>query len=300
MKNRPSKIKDSFGDKAFNVFCYATVVLVCLIFIYPLWLVLIYSVSSPDAVNAGKVWLWPVGPTLDAYKEVFSRNDLMKGYWNTITQTAFGTAVNMLLTIPAAYALSKRSLKGRGLFMGLIVVTMYFSGGLIPNYINLKNLHLLNTWWVFGLVGAVSAYNLIIARTFFANGVPHELEEAAEIDGCSPAGVFFKIVLPLSKAMLGVIMLYYLVGHWNNFSTALYYTPQSTDYWPLQMVIRDLLRTLNKLVDTGSEDALLYYTRIYDMIKYAVVVVAAAPVLAIYPFLQKYFNKGVMLGSVKG
>lgn len=300
MKNRRSKIKDSFGDRAFNVFCYTTVVLVCLIFIYPLWLVLIYSVSSPDSVNAGKVWLWPVGPTLDAYKEVFSRGDLMKGYWNTITQTAFGTAVNMLLTIPAAYALSKRSLKGRGVFMGLIVFTMYFSGGLIPNYINLKNLHLLNTWWVFGLVGAVSAYNLIIARTFFANGVPHELEEAAEIDGCSTAGVFFKIVLPLSKAMLGVIMLYYLVGHWNNFSTALYYTPQSTDHWPLQMVIRNLLRTLNKLVDTGSEDALLYYTRIYDMIKYAVVVVAAAPVLAIYPFLQKYFNKGVMLGSVKG
>ena len=294
------RIKDSFGDRAFNVFCYVVVILVCIICIYPLWLVLIYSISDPEAVSAGQVWLWPVGPTFDAYKEVFSRDDLMKGYWNTITQTLFGTSINMILTIPAAYALSKSRLKGRNLFMGLIVFTMYFSGGLIPNFINIKNLGLLNTWWVFGLVGAVSAYNLIVARTFFASGVPHELEEAAEIDGCSTTGIFFKIVLPLSKAMLGVIMLYYLVAHWNNFSTALYYTPQSTDYWPLQMVIRNLLRTLSKLIDTGSEDALVYYSKIYDMIKYAVVVVAALPVLVIYPFLQKYFNKGVMLGSVKG
>lgn len=294
------RIKDSFGDRVFNILCYVMVIFVCIVCLYPLWLVLIYSISDPEAVSAGKVWLWPVGVTWDAYKEVFSRDDLMKGYWNTITQTLFGTTVNMVMTIPAAYALSKSRLKGRNLFMGMIVFTMYFSGGLIPNFINIKNLGLLNTWWVFGLVGAVSAYNLIVARTFFASGVPHELEEAAEIDGCSTSGIFFKIVLPLSKAMLGVIMLYYLVAHWNNFSTALYYTPQSTDYWPLQMVIRNLLRTLNKMIDTGSEDALVYYSRIYDMIKYAVVVVAAVPVLVIYPFLQKYFNKGVMLGSVKG
>ena len=294
------KIKDSFGDRAFNAFCYIVVVLVCLICIYPLWLVLIYSMSDPEAVNAGRVWLWPVSLNFDAYKEVFSRDDLMKGYFNTITQTLFGTSVNMILTIPAAYALSKSRLKGRNLYMGLIVFTMYFSGGLIPNFINIKNLGLLNTWWVFGLVGAVSAYNLIVARTFFASGVPHELEEAAEIDGCSTAGIFFKIVLPLSKAMLGVIMLYYLVAHWNNFATALYYTPQSTEYWPLQMVIRNMLRTLNQMIGSGSEEALLYYSKIYDMIKYAVVVVAALPVLVIYPFLQKYFNKGVMLGSVKG
>ena len=294
------RIKDSFGDRIFNAFCYVAVVLVCFVCLYPLWLVLVYSVSDPDAVNAGKVWIWPVGLTWDAYKEVFARDDLMKGYLNTITQTLFGTTVNMVMTIPAAYALSKKSLKGRGFFMGLIVFTMYFSGGLIPNFINIKNLGLLNTWWVFGLVGAVSSYNLIVARTFFDSGIPHELEEAAEIDGCSTAGTFFKIVLPLSKAMLGVIMLYYVVAHWNNFSTALYYTPQSTDFWPLQMVIRNLLRTLNSLIESSDEEALMYYTKIYDMIKYAVVVVAALPVLVLYPFLQKYFNKGVMLGSVKG
>ena len=294
------RIKDSFGDRIFNIFCYAMVLLVTFICLYPLWLVLIYSMSDPDAVNAGKVWIWPVDFTWDAYKEVFARDDLMKGYWNTITQTLFGTAVNMVLTIPAAYALSKRKLKGRGFFMGMIVFTMYFSGGLIPTFINIRNLRLLNTWWVFGLVGAVSAYNLIVARTFFESGIPHELEEAAEIDGCSTAGTFFKIVLPLSKAMLGVIMLYYVVAHWNNYSTALYYTPQSTDYWPLQMVIRNLLRTLNQLIATSDEEALMYYTKIFDTIKYSVVVVASLPVLVMYPFLQKYFNKGVMLGSVKG
>ncbi len=294
------RIKDTLSDRIFNIFCYTMVILVAFICLYPLWLVLIYSVSDPDAVNAGKVWIWPVGVTWDAYKEVFAHEDLMRGYWNTITQTLFGTTVNMVMTIPAAYALSKTRLKGRGFFMGLIVLTMYFSGGLIPNFINLKNLGLLNTWWVFGLVGAVSSYNLIVARTFFVSGIPHELEEAAEIDGCSTAGTFFKIVLPLSKAMLGVIMLYYLVGHWNNFSTALYYTPQSTEYWPLQMVVRDMLRSLNQMMSTSNDEALLYFTRIYDMIKYAVVVVAAVPVLVLYPFLQKYFNKGVMLGSVKG
>ena len=294
------KIRDTFGDRVFAFLCYAVVILVAFICLYPLWLVLIYSFSDPDAVNAGRVWLWPVGVTWDAYKEVFARPDLMKGYWNTITQTIFGTVVNMVMTIPAAYALSKTKLKGRGIFMGLIVFTMYFSGGLIPNFINLKNLHLLNTWWVFGLCGAVSSYNLIVARTFFVSGIPHELEEAAEIDGCSVAGTFMKIVLPLSKAMLGVIMLYYVVGHWNNFSTALYYTPQSTEYWPLQMVIRNMIRTLNQMIASSNEEALMYYTRIYDMIKYAVVVVAALPVLVLYPFLQKYFNKGVMLGSVKG
>ena len=294
------RIKDTLSDRVFIFLCYALVILVAFVCLYPLWLVLIYSVSDPDAVNAGKVWLWPVGVTWDAYKEVFAREDLMKGYWNTISQTLFGTAVNMVMTIPAAYALSKSKLKGRGFFMGLIVFTMYFSGGLIPNFINMKNLKLLNTWWVFGLCGAVSSYNLIVARTFFVSGIPHELEEAAEIDGCSVAGTFFKIVLPLSKAMLGVIMLYYVVGHWNNFSTALYYTPQSTEYWPLQMVIRNMIRTLNQMIASSDEEALMYYTRIYDMIKYAVVVVAALPVLVLYPFLQKYFNKGVMLGSVKG
>ena len=294
------KIKDTFGDRAFTFFCYAVVILVAFICLYPLWLVLVYSVSDPDAVNAGKVWLWPVGVTWDAYKEVFSRDDLMKGYLNTITQTLFGTAVNMAMTIPAAYALSKTKLKGRGFFMGLIVFTMYFSGGLIPNFINLKNLRLLNTWWVFGLCGAVSSYNLIVARTFFVSGIPQELEEAAEIDGCNPIQIFLKIVLPLSKAMISVIMLYYAVFRWNDYTSALYFQPMAQKLYPLQMILRQILVEAVRNTMIESSELADYYANIANQMKYAVIGVASVPLLILYPFVQKYFEKGVMLGSVKG
>ena len=294
------KIKHSFTDKLFLTFCYIMVALIVVICIYPLWLVIIYSISDPDKVNAGKVFLLPVGLNLDGYREVLKHNDLMKGYWNTITQTLVGLVVNMGLTIPAAYALSKPKLDGRKFFMTMIVITMYFGGGLIPSFLNMRNLGLLNNWWVIPLTGAVSSYNLIVARTFFSSGVPRELEEAAEIDGCGTAGTFFRIVLPLSKAMLGVILLYYTVAHWNNYTTALYYMPATNDYWPLQMVIRSIMQDVVQAKATDDEEMFMYYSRIYNMIKYAIIVVSSLPVLILYPFLQKYFDKGVMLGSVKG
>ena len=294
------RIKETFQDKLFSAFAYLMVALIVLICIYPLWLVIIYSVSDPYYVNAGQVWLWPKGFNLDGYKEVFARDDLMKGYWNTLTQTLAGTALNMALTIPAAYALSKSYLRGRNFFMTLILITMYFSGGLIPNFLNMRNLGLLNRWWVIPLTGAVSSYNLIVARTFFTSGVPKDLEDAAAIDGCGQAGTFFRIVLPLSKAMLGVILLYYVVAHWNNYTAALYYMPGSNEYWPLQMVIRDLMNDLLTAENMGDYDMVQYYSRIYNTIKYAIIVVSSVPVLILYPFLQKYFDKGIMLGSVKG
>lgn len=294
------KIKHSFTDRLFLIFCYFMVALIVIACIYPLWLVIIYSISDPDKVNAGKVFLLPSGFNLDGYKQVFRHKDLMTGYWNTITQTLVGLVVNMSLTIPAAYALSKPNLNGRKFFMTLIVITMYFSGGLIPNFINMRNLGLLNNWWVIPLTGAVSSYNLIVARTFFASGVPRELEEAAEIDGCGTAGTFFRIVLPLSKAMLGVILLYYTVSHWNNYTVALYYMPSTNDYWPLQMVIRKIMQDVVLSQSSDDPEMVAYYSKIYNMIKYAVIVVASLPVLVLYPFLQKYFDKGVMLGSVKG
>ena len=294
------RVKETFQDKLFSIFAYFVVACIVLICIYPLWLVIIYSVSDPQYVNAGEVWLWPKGFNLDGYKEVFARDDLMKGYWNTITQTLIGTALNMALTIPAAYALSKSYLPGRNFFMTMILITMYFSGGLIPNFLNMRNLGLLNNWWVIPLSGAVSSYNLIVARTFFASGVPRDLEDAAAIDGCGPAGTFFRIVLPLSKAMLGVILLYYVVAHWNNYTSALYYMPGSSEYWPLQMVIRDLMNDLLSAENLGDHEMVAYYSRIYNTIKYAIIVVSSVPVLILYPFLQKYFDKGIMLGSVKG
>lgn len=294
------RIKESSTDRVFCIFTYILLACIVLICIYPLWLVIIYSVSDPKYVNAGEVWLLPKGFNLDGYKEVFARDDLMKGYWNTITQTLVGTALNMALTIPTAYALSKSYLPGRNFFMTMILITMYFSGGLIPSFLNMRNLGLLNKWWVIPLTGAVSSYNLIVAKTFFTSGIPRDLEDAAAIDGCGPASTFFRIVLPLSKAMLGVILLYYVVAHWNSYAAALYYMPGSREYWPLQMVIRDLMKDLLTAQDTGDYEMAAYYSRIYNTIKYAIIVVSSVPVLILYPFLQKYFDKGVMLGSVKG
>lgn len=294
------KVKETRGDRIFNGFVYTMISLLALVCIYPLWLVLINSISDPNAVNLGKVWLWPVGISLDAYKETFANGNILKGYFNTITQTLVGTAINMLLTIPAAYALSKKRLLGRGFFMTMIIITMYFGGGLVPSFINMKHLGLLNSWWVIPLCGAVGTYNLIIARTFFISSVPHELEEAAEIDGCSTLETFIKIVLPLSKAMLGVILLYYVVGHWNNYTSALYYTPGTDDYWPLQMVLRQMMTNISIQEELGNQEMVDYYAKILEQIKYAVIVVASLPVLILYPFLQKYFDKGVMLGSIKG
>ncbi len=294
------KIKESRGDQIFNVFVYTVIIILTLVCIYPLYLVLINSFSDPHFVNLGQVWLYPKGISWDAYREAFADDRILLGYWNTFSQTIVGTAVNMLLTIPAAYALSKKDLKGRGFFMTLIVITMYFGGGLIPSFINIKNLGLLNRWWVIPLCGAVASYNLIIARTFFMSSVPRELEEAAEIDGCSVPGTFLKIVLPLSKAMLGVIMLYYVVGHWNNFTACLYYTPATNKFWSLQMVLRDMLQQIKIQEQLGNQEMMDYFANIMEQIKYSVIVISSVPVLILYPFLQKYFDKGVMLGSVKG
>lgn len=287
------------GDKVFDIIVYAIAIFVALLCLYPLYLVVINSLSNPDSVASGDVYIIPVGFSLDSYIEAFKNGDIMRGYLNSLYYVVAGTLLNMLLTIPAAYALSKPYLKGRSFMMMLIVITMYFSGGLIPHYLLVKDLHLLNTRAVVLLTGAVTTTNLIIARTFFASSVPRELEEAAEIDGCSGPQIFLRIVLPLSKAMLGVIVLYYAVARWNSFTPSLYYQPMKTEYYSLQMVIRDLLLKVQSNI-SAEGDLAEYYANLYNQIKYSIIVIASAPFMILYPFLQKYFDKGVMMGSVKG
>jgi len=293
------RIKDTFGDKVFNAIIYIILALLVLIVLYPLWLVVINSFSDANAVSLGKVTIFPVGFNLDAYIETFSYDKVMTGYLNSLYYTVVGTVLSLLLTIPVAYALSKRNLKGRGFMMGLFTLVMYFSGGLIPEYINIRNLGLNNTREVVLLVGGLSVYNMIVARSFFESGVPHELEEAAEIDGCNQLQTFIRIVLPISKAMIGVITLYYAVAKWNGFTPSLYYQTMTPEYHSLQMVLRDLIMRAQNSVTMQGEDA-VYYAELLNKIKYSVIVVASVPMLVIFPFVQKYFDKGVMLGSVKG
>ena len=289
----------SVGDKTFDLGIYLISGIIALLCLYPLYLVLINSFSDPFAVAKGEVVILPKGFSFDAYREAFKNGDIMRGYANSLFYLFFGVILNMILTIPAAYALSKQHMKGRNFIMMMIVFTMYFSGGLIPHYLMVRGLNLINTRWVVLLEGAVTTTNLIIARTYFASSIPKELEEAAEIDGCTGPQVFMKIVLPLSKAMLGVILLYYAVGRWNNYTSSLYYQPRAEELHSLQMVIKKMVLQMQAAANAETEMA-EYYANIFNQIKYSVIVIASLPLLVLYPFLQKYFEKGVMIGSVKG
>ena len=293
------KIRQSIGDRIFLGIVYTLLIFSALTCLYPLFLVIISSFSDPAAVAQGKVLLFPVGATLEAYIQTFRNDDIIIGYGNSLFYLIAGTALNMVLTIPAAYTLSNPKVKGKGLIMKIIVFTMYFSGGIIPSFLLMKNLGLLNTMGAILLSGACSSYNLIIARSFFMSGVPRELEEAAEIDGCTPLQTFLKIVLPLSKAMLSVILLYYAVARWNDYTSCLYYQPSADNLHSLQMVLRVFIQRAHS-ESMNNPDELEYWTTLIAQLKYSVIVVASVPLLVVYPFIQKYFEKGVMLGSVKG
>ena len=292
-------IRETTTDRVVRCVIYVILTLTAIVCLYPLYLVLISSFSDPAAVAQGKVTLLPVGLTLDAYKEAFRTNEILTGYRNSLIYTILGTVINMLLTIPAAYSLSHPKVMGRGVVMKLLVFTMYFYGGLIPQFLLMKGLHLTNTIWAVLLMNGMSVTNLIIARSFFMSGVPRELEESAEIDGCTPVQTFLQIVLPLSKAMLSVILLYYAVSRWNNYTSSLYFQPSADELHSLQMVLRGFIERANTAARQGTESA-EYYANLVSQLKYSVIVIASIPLLVLYPFVQKYFEKGVMIGSVKG
>ncbi|OZB97644.1 carbohydrate ABC transporter permease [Paenibacillus sp. XY044] len=291
---------ESKGDRIFNVINYFVLIVVTLVVLYPLVFVLSASFSDPQTVLRGEMLLWPKGINLNSYEKIFQNKDIISGFTNTLIYTTLGTAINLVMTILAAYPLSRRDFVGRNAIMALLVFTMFFSGGLIPTYLLIKNLGMLNTLWVMIIPNAVSIWNIIIMRTFFQQSIPHELQEAATIDGCSNIQILTRIMLPLSMPIIAVTILFYAVGHWNAFFNALLYLTDK-DKFPLQLVLREILiqGQTNDMVKMSTESAIKQQREV-EGIKYAVLVVANIPVLVLYPFLQRYFVKGVMIGAIKG
>ncbi|MEG2354190.1 MAG: carbohydrate ABC transporter permease [Clostridium sp.] len=300
MRRSKNKIKDNFQDKIFNIVSTLLLAFLGLIVFYPLYFILIASFSDPMAVNNGEVLFLPVRISFEGYKSIFQDSRIWTGYLNTFIYTILGTIFGVIITILAAYPLSRKELKGRNVIMILFIITMYFGGGLVPTFLQINKYGLYNTSWIMVILGSVSAWNVIVARTFFQNNIPGELFEAASIDGCGEGRFFITMVLPLSKAIIAVIALYIGVMHWNQYFNAMIYLSDA-DLQPLQIILRNILIS-NQMVDVTSVDAanLAERTLLAEYIKYGVVVVSSLPILAVYPFLQKYFVKGVTIGALKG
>jgi len=289
----------SAGDRLFDYMNYFIFTLILLFVLYPLYFIVISSISDPVYVNLGKVWFIPKNITLDGYAQIFKDKRIVAGYINSFIYMSLGTTINVVLTVLAGYALSRKDLIGRNGIMFYIVFTMLFSGGLIPTFMLVKELGMLNTIWAMVIPNAVSVFNIIITRTFFTSTIPDELLEAAVVDGCTNTKFFTKIIVPLSMPIIAVMTLFYAVGHWNSFFQALIYL-RDESLFPLQLILREIL-VLNQVSDMATHDeGMAVMQQKAELIKYGVVIVASVPMLVLYPFLQKYFVKGVMIGSIKG
>lgn len=289
-------------DKVFDVVNLLLMLVLLVVFVWPLWFVLIASISDPAQVWQGNVILFPKDITLDAYKEVIQYETIWSGYGNTILYTVLGTVINLVLTVCGAYPLSRKDFAPRKFLMILLMITMYFSGGLVPTYLVVNKLGLVDTIWAMIIPNAVSMFNIIITRTYFMNSIPEELYEAAQLDGANTAQYLFKVVLPLSKPILAVITLFYAVGHWNDFYSALIYI-NSQQLMPLQSVLRKLLLSTQmtlQITSSMSPDDIMRKTQLAQTLKYSSIIVSTVPVLCLYPLVQKHFVKGIMVGSVKG
>jgi putative aldouronate transport system permease protein len=298
-------IKETRADRLFLLCNYAFVTVALLVVTYPLLYIVSASISNPKLVASGEMWLWPKDITFEGYKRVFNSRQIWNGYANTILYTLAGTAVNLLVTLPAAYALSRKDFVFRNFFTGMFMVTMFFGGGLVPTYLLVKELGMINTMWALIIPSAASIWNIVVTRTFFQSAIPTELQEAAQMDGCTNLRLFIRIVLPLSLPIIAVMALFYGVGHWNSYFSALIYLNDSGKY-PLQLVLRQILVLQEMsaqggtMVDAATATAANTKAEIAALVKYAVIIVSTLPVIAVYPFLQRYFVQGVLIGSLKG
>jgi putative aldouronate transport system permease protein len=288
-------------DRVFDVVNFILLTFATLIVLYPLVFMISASLSNPLEIYKGNVWLLPKGFTMSGYQKIFSSVSIWMGYKNTIFYTLVGTVVNIALTVTAAYPLSRKDFFGKKYFMIFFTITLFFHGGMIPTYLVVKSLGLVNNFWVMILPNAVVFWNVVITRTYFQNVIPDELREAAAIDGCSNIKLFVRIVLPLSAPILAVISLYYGVSHWNAFFNALLYLTDR-NLFPLQLVLREILLQSKHQSDIMGSDYMniIEQQNLAELIKYGVIIVSSLPVLMLYPFLQRYFIKGIMVGSLKG
>ena len=298
MANKAISIRESAGDRLFLILIYIGLTVVLLAVLYPLVYIVSSSLSSPAAVSSGRVWLWPVEFSIKGYEAVFKNEQVLTGYANSLFYTSVGTLISVCLTIMIAYPLSRRTFFGRGALMIFVTFTMLFAGGLIPSYLVVKAVGLIDTRWALLLPNAIWVWQVIIARTFFQSSIPEELAEASEIDGCSDIRFVLSIVIPLSKPILAVLALMYAVGQWNAYFDALIYL-KSQKLYPLQLVLRSIL-VQNSGAGTMDAGLMIEKQQVQNLMRYSLIVVASLPVLIIYPFVQRYFVQGMLIGSVKG
>lgn len=290
---------NNWPDKIFTAAVLILSIITFIIIAYPLWFIVIASISNSDLVNLGKVTFWPKDIRFYGYEQILKDSRIWTGYLNTILYVVAGTTLNIAITMPAAYALSRKNFKARNKIMFYFVFTMFFSGGLVPLYMTISSIGLISTRLIQIIIVAVNTYNLIIARTFIENSIPNDLYEAAVLDGCSHFAYFFRVVIPLSKAVISVLVLYYAVFHWNDYFNALIFNSKNS-LEPLQIVLRRIL-LLNEAFSNGNGTVAGGYAQSSaDQVKYAVIIVSTVPILCVYPFVQKYFEKGVMIGAIKG
>lgn len=293
------KISKRKGFHTFDVILILFSVIIMVIIAYPLFFVVIASFSDPEAVLGGKITFWPVGFNLESYKMILKEPKIWNGYRNTIFYTVLGTFINFILTTLTAYPLSRKDMPCRKLLTFFITFTMLFSGGMIPVYMVVRGLNLTDTIWAMVIPGAISTYNMLVMKNYFQSSIPEELHEAAAIDGCGHFQSLLRVILPLSTPIIAVIILFYAVGHWNAFFNAIIYLRDQRLY-PLQIILREIM--LQNSLEAVGGDMIGMYEKVMrgETMKYAVILVASAPVLAFYPFVQKYFVKGIMVGAVKG